>query len=183
MMTNVNYATLYFKYQVLTSINGEPTNKSIKRLKTEIRVNACSVDTDLGDSDQRYLGLYLLDIEFARINPTPTPFKAPTWPGTLTINPAATAVKDVHVKETHHEKMRVYRECKNVEKALLCHVQNALEYEYIEPLLYDNTGLTEENLPTVFTYLGTNYGKVPSEEVKQTNRKCWQCCSIPRIRW
>ena len=29
-------------------INGEPIDKSIKRLKTELRANASSVDTDLG---------------------------------------------------------------------------------------------------------------------------------------
>ena len=85
----------------------------------------------------------------------------------LTINPAATAVEAVHAKETHHEKMRVYRECKNVEKALLRHVQNALDHKYIEPLLNDDTGLIEDDLPTVLEYLDTNYGKVPSEEVKQ----------------
>ena len=59
MMTNVNYATLYFKYPVPTPINGKPTNKSIKRLKTEIHTNAWSIDTDLGGGDHRYLGLYL----------------------------------------------------------------------------------------------------------------------------
>ena len=107
-----------------------------------------------------------MDVEYARINPTPTPFKAPAWPGVLTINPAATAVEAVHAKETHHEKMRVYRECKNVEKALLRHVQNALDHKYIEPLLNDDTGLIEDDLPTVLTYLDKNYAKVPSEEVK-----------------
>ena len=60
-----------------TPINGEPTNKSIRLLKTEIRANASSVDTDLGGGDHGYLSLYLLDVEYARSNPTPTPFEAP----------------------------------------------------------------------------------------------------------
>ena len=63
--------------------------------------------------------------------------------------------------------MRMYRERKNVEKALLRHVQNSLEHKYIEPLLNDDMGLIEDNLPTVLTYLDTNYGKILSEEVKQ----------------
>ena len=40
------------------------------------------------------------------------------------------------------------------------HVQNALKHKYIEPLLNDD-------LPTVLIYLDTDYGKFPSEEVKQ----------------
>ena len=63
--------------------------------------------------------------------------------------------------------MRLYKEWKNVEKALLCHAQNALENKYIEPMINEDTGLIEDDLPTVLTYLDTNYGKVLSEEVKQ----------------
>ena len=77
MMTNVDYATLYFKYPVPTPINGEPTNKTIKRLKQELRANASSVETDLVGGDHGYLGLYLSDIEYARIIPTPNRFIAP----------------------------------------------------------------------------------------------------------
>ena len=67
MMTNVDYATLYFKYPVPTPINREPTNKTIKRLKQELRANASSVKTDLGGGDHGYLGLYLSDVEYARL--------------------------------------------------------------------------------------------------------------------
>ena len=45
---NIDYATLYFKYKYPTPITGEPTYKSLKRLKTELRANASSVDTALG---------------------------------------------------------------------------------------------------------------------------------------
>ena len=121
MMTNVDYATLYFKYTVPTHINVKPTNKTIKRLKQELRANTNSVDTYLGGGNHRYLGLYLLDVEYVRIIPTPTPFVAPARSGALAIDPAATDVQPVHAKEAHHEEIQLYRECKNVEKALLCH--------------------------------------------------------------
>ena len=103
MNTNVDYATLYFKYPVPTPINGEPTNKTLKRLKQELRANSSSVETDLGGGDHGYLGLYLSDVEYANIIPQPTRFEAPVWPGTLTIDPTATAVEAVHAKEAHHE--------------------------------------------------------------------------------
>ena len=166
-MINVNYATLYFKYLVPTAINREPTNKSIKRLKIEICANASSVDIYLGDGDHGYLDLYLSGVEYAWINPTPTPLEALAQPGALTINPAAAAAKAVHAKETYHGTMRVYCNCKNIKKALLRHIQNALEHKYIQPLLNDDTGLIENDLPTVLTYLDTNYGKVLPEQVKQ----------------
>lgn len=97
----------------------------------ELRANGSSVDTDLGGGNHGYLGLILLNLEYSRINLTPTIFQAPTLPGTLVIDPMATAIEAVHAKEYHHEMVRVYRECKNVEQALLRHIQNALEEKCI----------------------------------------------------
>ena len=48
-----------------------------------------------------------------------------------------------------------------------CFAQSALENNYIEPLINDNTGLIEDDLPAVLVYPNTNYGKVQSKEVKQ----------------
>ena len=76
---NIDYATLYFKYKIPTRINSEPTYQSLKRLKTELRANASSVDTDLGGGDHGYLGLVLSDAEYARISPQPVAFVAPNF--------------------------------------------------------------------------------------------------------
>ena len=53
----VDYATSYFKYKTPTPIQGTPTNKTLKRLKTELRANASSVESDLGGGNHGYLGL------------------------------------------------------------------------------------------------------------------------------
>ena len=45
---NIDYATSYFKYKRPIPIQGAPSNKSLKRLKAELRANASSVETDLG---------------------------------------------------------------------------------------------------------------------------------------
>ena len=50
----------------------------------------------------------------------------------------------------------LYIEYKNVEKALIRHAQNTLENKYIELLINDDTGLIEDDLPTVLAYLDTN---------------------------
>ena len=64
-------------------------------------------------------------------------------------------------------KKRAYYECKNVEKALQRHIQDAIEDKYLESLIDDNTQLITEDVPIVLAYLFDTYGKVPSEEVKQ----------------
>ena len=45
--------------------------------------------------------------------------------------------------------------------------QTAVEDKYIEFLVHGNTGLIEEDMPTVLQYLFSKYGKVTPEEVKQ----------------
>ena len=165
--SNIDYASLYFKYKTPSPVTGEPTYKSLKRLKTELRANASSVDTDLGGGDHGYLGLVLSDVEYARIQPTPAAFVAPNFPGALVIDPASSAVQAVQARESHAEDIALYRECKNVEKALLRHIQTAIENKYIEYMVDDDTGLIEEDIPTVLDYLSTTYGKVTSVEIKE----------------
>ena len=80
------------------------------------------------------------------------------WPGALQIDATATSIKAVHAKERHHEAIQFYRECNNIERALLRYTENALEFNYIEPLLNDDTGLIEDDFPTVLQYLDKNYG-------------------------
>ena len=164
---NIDYAASYFKYKKATPIQGTPTNKSIKRLKTELRANASSVETDLGGGDHGYLGLILTDVEYARITPAPPPFIAPGFPANLIIPAQATQVEAMELRENHKESKRLFYECKNVEKALLRHVQDAVEEKYIDHLIDDDTQLIQADIPTVLDYLFRNYGKVPSHEVKE----------------
>ena len=163
---NIDYAASYYKFKKATPIQGTPTNKALKRLKAELRANASSVETDLGGGDHGYLGLVLTDVEYARINPTPTPFFAPGFPTNLTIPPAATQVEALELREKYKEVKRLYYECKNVEKALLRHIQDAIEEKYIDHLVDDDTQLIQADIPDVLEYFFTNYGKVPSREVK-----------------
>mmetsp|Transcript_14780 Transcript_14780/g.21115 ORF Transcript_14780/g.21115 Transcript_14780/m.21115 type:complete len:393 (+) Transcript_14780:111-1289(+) len=138
-----------------------------KRLKNELRAIASSVDTDLGDGDHGYLGLVLTDVEYANILPKPTPFIAPVFPGPLAIPATATGVQTVQRECMYNDQQRIYRECKNIEKALLWHLQGAIEDRYIEHLTNDDTGLIDDDIPTVLDYLLANYGKVSLEEVKE----------------
>jgi hypothetical protein len=54
-----------------------------------------------------------------------------------------------------------------MEKSPLRHIHTAIDDKYIDHLVDDDTGLLEEDIPTVLEYLFSNYGKIPSEEVKE----------------
>jgi len=165
----VDYAASYFKYKTPTPIQGTPTNKTLKRLKQELRANASSVETDLGGGDHGYLGLVLTEQEYQAVSNDP--FEAPEYPEALTIPRGTDQVRAFNLREIHKENKRLYYECKNVENALQQHIQDAIEDKYLESLVNDDTQLITASIPDVLTYLFDSYGKVPSEEVKQKEQE------------
>lgn len=166
----IDYASSYFKFKTPTPIRGEPTHKSLKRLKLELQANASSVETDLGGGNHGYLGLVLTDDEYASI-PHTQPFVAPNYPPPLLIPATSTQIQAIELKEQHGEAKRLYLECKNVEKALLRHIQDAIEDKFIEPLVDPYTNLLTGDVPSILAYLDYNYGKVRSEEVTQKDNE------------
>lgn len=166
----IDYASSYFKFKTPTPIRGEPTHKSLKRLKLELQANASSVETDLGGGNYGYLGLVLTDDEYASI-PHTQPFVAPNYPPPLLIPATSTQIQAIELKEQHGEAKRLYLECKNVEKALLRHIQDAIEDKFIEPLVDPYTNLLTGDVPSILEYLNYNYGKVRSEEVTQKDNE------------
>ena len=162
----VDYAASYFKYKTPTPIIGAPSHKTLKRLKQELRANASSVDTDLGGGDHGYLGLVLTDEEYLRVAPN-TPFVAPEFPCSLLIPANTDMVTAMNLREAHKRDTNLYRECREVEKALLRHITAAVESKYIDSLKNEDTDLVEDDIPTVLEYLFSSYGKVPTREVKE----------------
>ena len=61
----------------------------------------------------------------------------------------------------------MFLECRNIEKALLRHVQDTLEHKHTEALVKEHTNLISDDISTVLDYLFNNYGKVSLEEVTQ----------------
>ena len=45
---HIDYVSTYFPHKTPTMVRDEPTYKDLKRIKTELRANASSVDSDLG---------------------------------------------------------------------------------------------------------------------------------------
>ena len=95
MNQHVDYVTTYFPHKMPTKIQGEPKNKSIRRLETELRANASSVDSPLGGGDHGCLGLVKIDAKYLTIAGPGNAFVAPVYPGPLIIPPTATSVEAV----------------------------------------------------------------------------------------
>ena len=117
----------------------------------------------MGGGDHRYLGLVPTNSEYATI--TATPFVLPMYPTPLTIPTGTDQV--LNLQDIQKDSNNAYYECKNVEKSLQRHVQDAIDDKYLESLVDKDTQLIQDNIPTVLQFIFNAYGKIPSEEVKQ----------------
>ena len=180
--SRIDYRASYFPYKSPTPIQGEPTYKALKRLKNELRANASSVDCDLGGGDHGYLGLVLTENEYNRVTPN-HPFVAPRFPRALVIPPRTETIEALNIKEAHRRDVGLYRECREVERALMRHITTAVEPKYIDSLKNEDTDLIDDDIPTVLDFLFTNYGKVHTRVVKEKNTKCSKLPSSPVTQW
>ena len=89
------------------------------------------------------------------------------YPVTLTIPTGTDQVQALKLQEIHKDTKNAYCECKNVEKSLQRHVQDAIEDKYLESLVDKDTQLIQYDIPTLLQFLFNAHGKIPSEEVKQ----------------
>ena len=168
--SQVDYARSCFKYPTPTPIRGEPTYESLKRIREELCANASSVESELGGGDHGYLGLVLTDQEYAELSRSPPQFVAPQFPGALSIPESAGPVQALGLRSTHEESLRQYRECRNVEKALLRFIQGAMEEEYLEDLLDTESNLITEDIPEVLKRLTDAYGRISTGIVKEKEK-------------
>ena len=166
MQGHIDYANVFFRYPTPTPIRGEPNYESIRRLKDELRANASSVECDLGGGNHGYLGLVLTDAEYGAIDGSPPQFVPPTFPPALTIPTGTDLVTAVHLREAHRQAIADYRECKNVERALLRHVQGAVEARYLDTLVDPNSRLIEQSISDVLAHLKARYGTIPLDVIK-----------------
>ena len=95
-----------FQYPTPRIIRGEPTHQDLKRLNTELRANASSIDSDLGGGDHGYLGLVLTAPEYTAV--CTTAFTPPTFPAPLTLSATATAVEAAVTRDERQDRIREY---------------------------------------------------------------------------
>ena len=117
MTTRVDYTTSYFKYTTPTLIRDKPTNKALNRLKTELRADTSSVESDMSVGDHDFLGLVLTELEYVRVSAAA--FITLNFPTALKVPATETSTEAVRLRYRHIESARLYCECKNVGKSLL----------------------------------------------------------------
>ena len=67
--SHINYRESYFQHPLLTNISGEPTYKSLAKLKRECKANGKSVSSTLGGGLQGHLGLMCNAHTYNRVSP------------------------------------------------------------------------------------------------------------------
>ena len=137
---HIDYAGTYFPFPEPTRIQGEPTYTDLTKLEKELKANASSVDSDLGGGNHGYLGHVLNDPNYAAITGT-TPFLPPAYPAPLVIPATASDLQALKLREQHEEAKRKHRECANVEKCLLRHLKKAVDPQYLEPFVNEDTDI------------------------------------------
>ena len=139
-----------------------------------MRANASSVESNLGGGNHGHLFLVLTDVEYLQIPGISAPAEIPTWPDPLSIPVTTGAVQAIHLKERHQERIRVYRECQNVERALLNYLQRSLEPKYLDAYVNKATALLAGDIPVILAHLFLRYGTVRGINVKTWSPKSFK---------
>lgn len=162
---NIDYITTSFEYPVLTKIQGQPTYVTLKIIKDEMKANATSVSSDLGGGANGHLGLMLSPIEYSNVSLVP--YVKSVHPGTLVIPLGSTQHESTRLREDFKEELRQYRECTQVEKALIKQLGTALPQMYLRGFRNAHTNTITTDIPTLLEHLFTTYGAVEPEELKE----------------
>ena len=99
--------------------------------------------------------------------PNTQPSIAPIRPQLSFSLTAATPLKALELKKAYNNQKSLHLQHKNVEKTLLCFIQDAIEDKCMASLVDECTNLFRDDVPTMIEYLNYNYSKVRYEEVAQ----------------
>ena len=164
--TNIDYAATYFQISKLTPIHGEPDFSSLRVLRDELKANAGSVTTTLGGGHLGYLGLLLSPEDYNRVAPA-TPFARPPNPGPLVIPIGTTQHAATRMKEDHTEELRIFRECIDVEQALIKQVLEAIQDRYTKCLRNRLTQRVDMTVEELLLTLFQRYGFVTQHQLAE----------------
>jgi hypothetical protein len=154
----IDYRNIFFEYPELDTISGEPNADSLIKLKKQLKSNASSVSSNLGDGLHGHLGLVLNPLDYALVSPVP--FVAPVHPGSLVIPQGTTTVMATALRDQHAEAVRLFREYNGVEKALKQQIRKAVDQSYLLAIHDRTSNSLSGTVHTILDYLQVTYGKV-----------------------
>ena len=154
----VNYKDTYFEYPELDKIQGEPTPDTLLTLKNQLKANASSVPSNLGDGNHGHLALVLHPDKYALISNVP--FQRPQHPGILTMPANVTGPQAEVLRQQYQERMRIFREVTGVDKALKQQIAQAIQPVYLLAIRDRTTNSLSGTVSQILDYLFTTYGNV-----------------------
>ena len=157
--STIDYKNTYFQHPSLTPVRGEPTYEALSKLHQELKANANAVPTTLGGGRHGHLGLVVNQTTYDRIAPN-TPFARPPNPGILNVEPNATQYQITQQKDEHTKALKAFNECNLLERTLIQQIKEAIENDYMEGYVDEDTGLVRGTVPEIMTYLFATYGHI-----------------------
>ena len=154
----IDYRNIFFKFPELDRISGEPNADTLIKLKKQLKSNAASVSSNLGDGLHGHLGLVLNPVDYALVSNAA--FIAPVHPGALVIAQGTTSAMATAARDQHSEWIRLFREYHGVEKALKQQLRKAIDESYLLALHDRTSNSLSGTVHTILDYLNLTYGKV-----------------------
>ena len=171
LQIDIDYKNNVFELPQLTRIIGEPSTATLIDLRNEIRCNAQSVTTTLGGGKYGHLGLVMSATAYQAL-PDTVPYLRPEYLGPFRIEQRnATETEIAQEKADYDESIRLWREVKAVERALVQQIVAAVEPKYLKALRKQLTTKIMRDVKGILSYLFDNYGKVPPAVLKDMKRK------------
>ena len=169
LLNTIDYINNSFEYPTLTKIHSYPTFVSLTKLKKQLKTNAKSVSSDLGDGANGHWGLVLTPTEYALVIQTPYVF--PDKPGYFDLPRNTASDEAMILRDMYYEELQTFWEAVEVWKALVKQIVAAVDKEFLEEFRDEMTNDITKSVVEILTYLFKNFANVGSVDVQREEEK------------
>ena len=113
--------------------------------------------------------LDLTPVEYATVNATV--YTNPLHPGPFDIDILATQHAAKKLREEHRDRVRIFRETKDVQKLLTKQIVQAIEPKYLNTLRNCTMNNITANIQTILAYLMRHYGIICADTLSKSKQK------------
>ena len=95
------------------------------------------------------------------------PYVPSPHPGVLQILPGTAQHEAIRLRAEHVDAIALYRECLDIEQALINQIVHAIDDEYLQELRNDTTNAIEGSIPEIMDFLFTAFGDMEPEDISK----------------
>ena len=164
-LNSSNYRQTHFEIKTPINISGEPTFDQLKKLFSQLKINAQCIHSSRGGGNHGHLGLVLSPVDYQQL--TLTPFIRPVDPGdfVLPTNINLTMDQITVLKENHKSLRSQFEKVDAVEAALKQFLVEALDADFLLEIRNSTTERLEGTIPHIMTRLFRSYGNLTAKEL------------------